>query len=562
MLASLRISSRIYLFAALQLTLLLLLGGISLTQMQKIGIELINIAEEDIPITNGLTHITENQLEQAVLFERSLALGLATANGNDQTAALHKSVAKFTQLANKTEKQFVELEHLVEEIIQKTHAVAEKKKFQSLITSLKKVDVEHQHYDREAKKILKEISAGKAMEAFGKATAIIELEEKIDHELIDLLEEVQAFTLAAAVQAEQDEIVGQQLITTIFAISTLIAILASIIIARSIIRPIINMRDRLRGLAEADADLTVKLPVRKTETGEAAEAFNTLMAKLRGMIVNISDTSNQLCEHSRATIEVMANAQNNIESQQQQTELVATAAEEMSASIQEVSSSTNRAAELGDVIKDKVASGMNVAKESQNIIQLLSDNVATAATDIESLATETDKIGEVLGGIRGIAEQTNLLALNAAIEAARAGESGRGFAVVADEVRALAQRTQTSTQDIQSLLERLQQEVSHAVSTMQVGQENANTCLNKATETADALNEATNAVLEIAALNTQIASATDEQTIVVREVNQNLNIISETAMETADGARATTKASQEMTEELIELHKYVNQLKT
>ena len=562
MLASLRISSRIYLFAALQLTLLLLLGGISLTQMQKIGIELINIAEEDIPITNGLTHITENQLEQAVLFERSLALGLATANGNDQTAALHKSVAKFTQLANKTEKQFVELEHLVEEIIQKTHAVAARKKFQSLITSLKKVDVEHQHYDREAKKILKEISAGKAMEAFGKATAIIELEEKIDHELIDLLEEVQAFTLAAAVQAEQDEIVGQQLITTIFAISTLIAILASIIIARSIIRPIINMRDRLRGLAEADADLTVKLPVRKTETGEAAEAFNTLMAKLRGMIVNISDTSNQLCEHSRATIEVMANAQNNIESQQQQTELVATAAEEMSASIQEVSSSTNRAAELGDVIKDKVASGMNVAKESQNIIQLLSDNVATAATDIESLATETDKIGEVLGGIRGIAEQTNLLALNAAIEAARAGESGRGFAVVADEVRALAQRTQTSTQDIQSLLERLQQEVSHAVSTMQVGQENANTCLNKATETADALNEATNAVLEIAALNTQIASATDEQTIVVREVNQNLNIISETAMETADGARATTKASQEMTEELIELHKYVNQLKT
>ncbi len=562
MLNSLRISSRIYLFAALQLSLLLLLGGISLNQMQKIGIELIDIAEEDIPITNGLTHITKNQLEQAILFERSLAFGLATANGNDQSAALKKSVAAFSKLATKTEQEFVELEHMVEEAIQKPHSEKARQKFQTLIIALKKIDAEHKQYDIEAKKILSEVSAGKAMEAFEQATGIIALEESIDHQLIQLLDDVQAFTLTATKTAEQDERDGQQLILAIFIASTLIAIIASVLITRSIVRPIINMRDRLRDLSEADADLSVQLPVRNTETGEAAAAFNKLMDKLRNMVITISDTSNELCEHSRATIEVMANAQSSIESQQQQTELVATAVEEMAASIQEVSGSTNRAAELGGVVKEKVATGMNVALESQTIIQRLSENVATAATDIQSLATETDRIGEVLGSIRGIAEQTNLLALNAAIEAARAGESGRGFAVVADEVRALAQRTQTSTQDIQSLLERLQQEVASAVATMQTGQENANICLNKAAETASSLDEATSAVLDIAALNTQIATATDEQTTVVQEVNQNLHIISESSFETTEGARATTKASQEITEELIELHGFVNQLKT
>ena len=562
MLNSLRISSRIYLFAALQLALLLLLGGVSLSQMQKIGVELINIAEEDIPITNGLTHVTELQLEQAVMFERSLALGLATASGNNQQAALQKSVTKFSTLAEKAEKEFVELEHMIEEVIQTTHSEEARKKFTALLASLKKVDAEHLQYDKAAKKILEQVVSGDATGAFSKAGSIIALEENIDHALISILEDVQQFTLDAALKAEHDEIVGQKLITIIFAVSIVLAIVASFLIARSIIRPIINMRDRLRDLSEADADLTVKLPVRNTETGEAADAFNKLMEKLRGMVVSISDTSNELCEHSRATIEVMANAQSSIESQQQQTELVATAVEEMAASIQEVSGSTNRAAELGEIVKEKVASGMHVAQESQTIIQRLSENVATAATDIQSLATETDRIGEVLGSIRGIAEQTNLLALNAAIEAARAGESGRGFAVVADEVRALAQRTQTSTQDIQSLLERLQQEVASAVATMQTGQENADICLTKASETASSLDEATSAVLDIAALNTQIATATDEQTTVVQEVNQNLHIISESSYETTEGARATTKSSQEITEELIELHSFVNQLKT
>ena len=562
MLSSLRISSRIYLFAGIQLLLLLILGGVALTQMQKIGLELIDIAEEDIPITNGLTHITEYQLEQAIMFERSLAQGLAIANGIDQKAELQKSVSTFTKLADKAEKEFVELERMIEEAIQNTHSEKARQKFTTLLAALKKVDAEHLQYDNAAKKILKQVSGGDAVGAFSQAESVIALEEKIDHALIAMLEDVQQFTLNAALQAEHDEIVGQKLITTIFIISIILAVILSVIISRSIVTPIINMRDRLRALSEAEADLSIELPVRNTETGEAAAAFNMLMAKLRTMVITISNTSNELCEHSRATIEVMANAQSSIESQQQQTELVATAVEEMAASIQEVSGSTNRAAELGEIVKEKVASGMHVAQESQTIIQRLSDNVATAATDIQSLATETDRIGEVLGSIRGIAEQTNLLALNAAIEAARAGESGRGFAVVADEVRALAQRTQTSTQDIQSLLERLQQEVASAVATMQTGQENANICLNKAAETANSLDEATSAVLDIAALNTQIATATDEQTTVVQEVNQNLHIISENSYETTEGARATTKASQEITEELIELHGFVNQLKT
>jgi methyl-accepting chemotaxis protein len=559
-LSNMKIATKIYTFAALMLACILLLGAVSLIQMQKIGVELIDIAEEDIPITNALTQITINQLEQAVLFERGM--GVALSEELAKQHSIDSIVKQFTEIAKKTEHLIEQTEETVEHAIEHSHTAAGKTEFTNLLATLKQVEKEHLEFDERANAVLLDAKNLSVTALINEVLQISELEEKIDHELIEALAHVQQFTLEATIQAEEDEIYGQKLITIVFIITVLSTIILAIIIAKSIITPVNNLRDGLVALVGADANLNVKLTQSKDEVGEAAAAFNQLMSKLRTMIVHITTTSNDLDSRSSEAIEMMGIALINIEQQQEQTQSVAGAVSEMAESIQEVSESTARAAQLGNQVKDQVTSSMDAAQQSKAIIESLSTNVSSAAVEIESLANETDRIGVVLNGIKGIAEQTNLLALNAAIEAARAGESGRGFAVVADEVRALAQRTQTSTQDIQDLLQNLQQEVAKAVATMEESQGNATSCMEKAILTANMLNEATEAVFEISALNTQIAAAAEQQAGAAHEIHLNLNSITEKSTDTTQKNRKTAEVSQEISDGLHGLIEYVEQLKT
>ena len=562
LLNSFRISTRIYLLAAVELLLIVMVGSVALLQMQKIGTELVDIAEEDIPITNALTKITEHQLEQAILLERALAMGLAAKMGLEDTARVRELKSKFDQLALQVEKEFKQTEAKVAHAIGVAHSELAVSEFQHLLRQLKTIDQEHSVYNRSADEVLELVLAGEVQQAYSKAHEVIVLEDKIDHALVNALDRVQQFTLDAALQAEQDEVEGQQLILVMLVIAVLIAAILPFIISRAITMPVNHMKDRLTDIAQGEGDLRVRLDeAGKDETGDAARAFNMLLGKLSEMVRTISQTSSDLCRHAESTVSVMNETRHGVEQQQQETELVAAAVEEMAATVADVAKSTEQAASLGTVVTDKVAEGMNSALESQDIIQQLTHEVADASNVILSLAKETDNIGEVLDAIRSIAEQTNLLALNAAIEAARAGDSGRGFAVVADEVRALAQRTQSSTQDIQNLLQRLQDEAANAVQKMEHGQQNAAACLEKATVTASALEEVTHVADEIAALNAQIASASEQQADVANEINQNLVRITEVANQTSDGARLTTEASEEVARELTELHGYVGQLK-
>lgn len=562
MLSNFKISTKIYAFAALLVSLIAILGGVSLFQMQKIGNELVDIAEEYIPISNQLTQITINQLEQAVIFEKALATALETKLSIPNVKPLGELVSKFEKLAHKTEALIIKTEEKIAEGIELSHSQEAKQEFANLLATMKKIDAEHIEYDKGAMAVLNGVDSLPIEQSIALAAPIIKLEEKIDHELTQALKHIQEFTLRATLQAEHDEIVGQRIITIIFIISLVLALVLSVFIVRMIVKPVNEMRDNLQALVGEDADLKVQLPETKDEVGEAAVAFNQLMQKLRKMIMHISESTVELNSKSSSAIEVMDQALRSIEQQQQQTSNVTAAISQVAGSVREVSSSTDRAAELGTQVKEQVSSGLSAAQSSHQIIQNLSANVKSAATEIKSLEDETDRIAEVLNGIRGIAEQTNLLALNAAIEAARAGESGRGFAVVADEVRALAQRTQTSTQDIQTLLESLQQEVSRAVNTMQEGQSNAVLCLDKSVLTAEVLSAATEAVNEIAQLNTQIASAAVEQSQAVGEVHDNLVGIVEGSESTTLNAQETAATSHQISNGLQGLTKFVGQLKT
>lgn len=559
---SFKISTRVYLLAAVELVLLIAIGGTALIQMQKIGYALIDIAEEDIPITNLITQITEHQLQQAVLFERSLATGLAIASDLPVEKTVVELKTDFEKLSHKVDKEFKEAEAMVRTAIVETHSEEARAEFKQLIVKLEEIDKQHAQYDVTAADSFDMIINGQIDLAFVRSLDITELEDKIDHALIETLTHIQEFTAQAALKAEHDEVAAQKLILTIFVIALVISIALPFVISRAITIPVNRMRSRIKELTDGDGDLTARLEDSAgDETAAAAKNFNQLLEKLADMVRTISSTSEQLYEKSEHTIREMDSTLDNVGRQQQETEMVAAAVEEMSASITEVSKSTEEAMRLGLLVKEQVHASRTAAVESQSIMQNLSSDVSEASGAITSLAEETNRITEVLDAIRGIAEQTNLLALNAAIEAARAGESGRGFAVVADEVRTLAQRTQTSTQDIQELLERLQQQAQVAVSTMARGQQNADSCLTKSNETANALGVGAKAVEEVADLNSQIASASEQQAAVAHEVNVNLARITEVAHETKDGAERTASSGHKMSAALNDLRMFVAQFK-
>ena len=222
--------------------------------------------------------------------------------------------------------------------------------------------------------------------------------------------------------------------------------------------------------------------------------------------------------------------------QQEETDQVATAMNEMTASVQEVARTATNAAEAARNADNEAKAGKQVVLETMQSIDTLASEVEKAAETLSELEADIGNIGAIVDVIRGITEQTNLLALNAAIEAARAGEHGRGFAVVADEVRTLAARTQSSTHEIEEMVERLQQGARAAVKVMNESRESAKTSVEKAASAGSALDTITAMISTMDEMSTQISNAANEQSSVAEDINRGIVNISQIADHTADGA--------------------------
>jgi methyl-accepting chemotaxis protein len=306
-----------------------------------------------------------------------------------------------------------------------------------------------------------------------------------------------------------------------------------------------EIREMTRSVAAGDLTARVNLRTRD-ELHDVADDFNAMSQQFESLIREIVGASTQLASAAEEVAAVSRDSADNVDRQRQETDLVATAMNEMTATVQEVSSNAAGAAEAARKTDSEAKGGLQVVEEASRSIAALAGEIENAAQVIRRVSDDSEAIGTVLDVIKGIAEQTNLLALNAAIEAARAGEQGRGFAVVADEVRTLASRTQDSTKVIEEMIGRLQSGAQQAVQVMKASQEQAQAGVDQADKAARALKAITDAVATINDMNTQIASAAEEQSATTEEMNRNVVSIRDLAEQTASGSEQTTAASQEL----------------
>lgn len=343
------------------------------------------------------------------------------------------------------------------------------------------------------------------------------------------------------------------LLTIIFGgtvVALLITMFSSLWITHSITRPLQESVALMEDISEGDGDLTKRLAVNgNTEVDRLSMAFNKFVEKIHKIIIQVRGTTQSIQDATQNIHKLTKHHSGQLHLQRSETDQVATAMHQMSATASEVAQSATQAAEAANKAHEESDEGSQIVQSTISSIDELADSLEKAKEVMNKLDAETENIGSVLGVIGSIAEQTNLLALNAAIEAARAGEQGRGFSVVADEVRSLASRTQASTQEIQEMISRLQSESSTAVKVMNVSRDQSQMTVDQSKKAGEALSAINDSVNIINDMNHQIASAAEEQTKVSESINQNVTEISNIISDVAHGVEETAEATGKLSEQ-------------
>ena len=515
------VSQKLMLIVGLCIGFTGIVAGTGIFQLASIGGEIKSIAKQDLPLTNVVSEITVGQLEQSVLLERVMRLG--GVDTENRKKALLEAEAGFEDYAKKVEAQIKQGEVLAKDAIAMAHSDEQKAEFEKVLHALEKIEKEHATYDKHAFEIISLINAGRVLQAAEKAERIELEQNELNHELEELLIEIEDFTLTAAQTAEEHEQFAVKLMTGISIVSALFGFgLSWLVMRRSVAQPLSEVVTALNRLADGDTSATVEVR-NEDEIGQVAKAFLIFKEKSLEMqrleTEKIEAEKRAEDERRRGTLEMADNLESSVKGV---VDSVASAASEMEATAQTVASASEETSQQAATVAaaseqatTNVKTVASAAEELSSSIQEITRQV-TQATEtsnkasrraeqtndtVRGLAEGANKIGEVVDIIQDVAEQTNLLALNATIEAARAGEAGKGFAVVAAEVKSLANQTAKATDQIIEQITNMQ---------------------NVTGETVKAIEDVVLAMGEISEVTSAIAAAVEEQNSATGEIARNV----------------------------------------
>ncbi|ROV57625.1 methyl-accepting chemotaxis protein [Vibrio ponticus] len=370
---------------------------------------------------------------------------------------------------------------------------------------------------------------------------------------------------AIEMDRETEEAGHSKLLAELLITAAIITVLVGVVVSwlvSFLFRDLVRVSQALEDIASGDADLTQRLvPHSNDEVGRLATSFNTFVGNMHQMVTKLSMVSASLSEQAKTTAQQAEERSTRIRTQQDEINMVATAINEMAAATQEIAGNADNTAQQSSQAVEVCGHGGQQVVQTQSSIQNLAREVEVATQVIQELEAHGHSINTILSTIQGIAEQTNLLALNAAIEAARAGEQGRGFAVVADEVRVLSQRTHSSTQEIQQMIETLRATTAKAVGIMGDSRQLADTSVVDSDSAAVSLTQIQAAVEVISDMATQIASAAEEQASVTSEITRNTIGIRDVSQDLADEANEAAEQAAQLSQLSYELENEINRFK-
>lgn len=356
------------------------------------------------------------------------------------------------------------------------------------------------------------------------------------------------------------------LVSGIFLLGLVIGVGVGWIVTRGYVKPLLRLdglvADFVSDMDAGEGDLTRRAQIStRDEVGQLGANVNRFIETLQKVLTTINQETNQLASAAEEMSAITGQTQPGVARQKSETDQVATAMNEMVATVQEIASNASDASTAAGEASESASEGRKVVTVTLEAINALVEAVQDGQRTVHRVDQDAESITEVIDVITGVAEQTNLLALNAAIEAARAGQEGRGFAVVAGEVRELAEKTQESTGKIRALIETLQQGTRSAVSVMEQSAEKGNQTVDRASEAGAALRRIEEQVQVINDMNAQIASAAEEQTAVSNDISRNIESIRGVSDESAQGAQQTAQASEELARLSERLNRLVNQFR-
>jgi methyl-accepting chemotaxis protein len=532
---SINIAPRAFLGFAFIAALVVGLGVFSVNRLALIRQATILVETNMLPSVGYLGNMLENSLRLRITSFRTLV--------NREPASLRETESRIAELIGKLQ----EAKKAYAVIAKETEEAAIYKQFETTLATFLEVqsqvlELSRQDKTEDMRKLIN--------------TRMKDATDLMGVQINQLINFNKQEAAEAAVSSRQDY--DGALVGTIGV--AIFAVALTILLAWLLTKSIVNPLSRAVRAAEDIAEGNLTRPIAVDGNDEPArllEALVVMQKNLRQTIELISGSSTQLASAAEELSAVTEESSRGLQQQNDEIEQAATAVNEMTAAVEEVARNAVSTSEASKQSNDTARQGRDRVVDTVKSIQSMATEIQATSGLVQGLAEQGRDIGKVLDVIRSIAEQTNLLALNAAIEAARAGEAGRGFAVVADEVRALAHRTAQSTTEIEQMVAGIQTRTGEAVQSMVKNTDRTQSTLGLANAAGDALELITEAISQINERNLVIASASEEQAQVSREVDRNLVNIRDLATQSAAGANQTSAASHELSRLAVDLNTLV-----